>query len=71
MSVFQSVQHPHVKLNRHGVPLVPNGHPDGCDYYGKSFDLVPLRSGLLDLRYEVEREATAAGFKWSSDMGKP
>ena len=60
---FQSIKHPHVRLNRHGVALVPNGHPDGADYFGKSFDLVPLRQGLLDLQWEVEREARAVSAK--------
>ena len=54
--MFQSTKHPHVRVNRHGVCLVPNGHPDGVDYWGKSFDLVPLRAGLLPLEWEVERE---------------
>ena len=42
------------------VRLKLKGHPDGCDWWGGEW--VPLRNGLLDLRFEVECEAHAEGY---------
>lgn len=60
--MFQSIKHPHCRMNRYGVVLVPNGHADGATYYGKSFSHVPLRQGLLSLASEIESEAHQAGW---------
>ena len=60
---FQSVRHPHCEMNKWGVVFVPNGHPDGVDYWGRSFDVVPLRNGLLDLLSSIEDEARELGYR--------
>ncbi len=67
---FVSARHPHLWMNRFSVVFAPNGHPDGCDYYGKSYEFVPLRSGLLDLRYEVEQEAYESGYRYEMRAGE-
>jgi len=59
---FVSKKHPHLRMNKWGVVFAPNGHPDGADYFGKSFEYVWLRQGLLDLQYEIEEEARAEGY---------
>lgn len=61
--LFRSTKHPHLSMNKYGVVFAPNGHPDGADYFGKSFARVWLRRGLLALMYEVQAEAQAAGFR--------
>jgi len=48
-------------MNKYGVVFADNGHADGVDYW-HGFDVVPLRPGLLPLRYSVEDEARAAGY---------
>ena len=67
---FQSVKHPPCVMNRFSVVAVPNGHPDGADYYSKSFEFVPLASGKLDLRYAVEQEAHDAGYSHRYEGGE-
>ncbi len=59
---FRSMKYPHLTMNRYGIVFAPNGHPDGVDYFGRSFPDVPLHRGLLPLRYEVEEEARQAGY---------
>lgn len=61
---FTSVLHPPCVMNRYSVVAVPNGHPDGVTYYGKSFKHVPLLPGKTDLRYAVEEEARVAGYTY-------
>ena len=67
---FVSQKHPHLWMNRFSVVFAPNGHPDGRDFYGKSFEYVPLRQGTLDLRYEVEHEAYEAGYRYRIEQGE-
>jgi hypothetical protein len=62
MTFFQSKKHPHLTMNKWGLVFAPNGHPDGVDYYGENFTVVPLRNGLLQLQYDVQDEAKEAGY---------
>lgn len=60
--MFQSTKHPHARMNKYGVVFVPNGHPDGADFYSSAFEWVPRRNGTLPLQDAIEAEARAAGW---------
>lgn len=63
---FESVKHPGLWMNPYGVVFAPRGHEAANTeiYRGVSWDSVPLRSGFLWLRSEIEDEAWEAGYRY-------
>lgn len=61
---FESQRHPGLAMNRYGVVFAPRDHEAASDYWSVSWDRVPLRSGFLDLRQEIEDEAWESGLRF-------
>lgn len=68
--MFHSVDHHPCVMNKFSVVSVPNGHSLGVTHYGASFKYVPLASGNLDLRDNVEQEAYNAGWRYRFESGE-
>jgi hypothetical protein len=63
---FESVKHPGLWMNKHGVVFAPRAHEAAHSdlYLGVDWDSVPLRGGFLNLKDEIENEACEAGYRY-------
>lgn len=62
---FESKLHPGLWMNKHGVVFAPRGHEAANEEIYRCLDwpCVPLKSGFLSLRCEIEDEAYASGYR--------
>lgn len=61
---FTSQKHPGLYMNRHGVVLADKEHPlAATDLWAMSdWNMVPLKNGNLDTKYEIWDEAREQGY---------
>lgn len=61
---FSSVKNPGLHMNKYGVVLADRSHPvvAGVDMWPRDWEQIPVPSGNLKLKEEIEDEAREAGY---------